>query len=86
MSLMFSIFYFQNPFTAYHWVGTVLIFGGTLIFVELASKISEVLMPEKETKVDWSSLLNLLCLHRTDNEEDHEGNEQKDGRDGITSM
>lgn len=52
MSLMFSIFYFQNSFTAYHWVGTVLIFGGTLIFVELASKIREVLMPEKETKVD----------------------------------
>lgn len=51
-SLMFSIFYFQNPFTLYHWCGTVLVFGGTLIFVELAKKIREALMPQKETKVD----------------------------------
>jgi len=52
MSLMFSIFYFQNPFTLYHWFGTVLVFGGTLIFVELASKISEALLPKKETKTE----------------------------------
>lgn len=52
MSLMFSIFYFRNPFTLYHWLGTVLVFGGTLIFVELASKIREALFPEKETKMD----------------------------------
>lgn len=52
MSLMFSIFYFQNPFTVYHWIGTVLVFGGTLIFVELASKIRQAIMPEKETKID----------------------------------
>ena len=52
MSLMFSIFYFQNPFTLYHWFGTVLVFGGTLIFVELASKIREALLPKKETKTE----------------------------------
>lgn len=52
MSLMFSIFYFQNPFTQYHWFGTVLVFGGTLIFVELASKIREALLPKKETKTE----------------------------------
>lgn len=51
-SLMFSIFYFKNPFTLYHWCGTVLVFGGTLIFVELAKKIREALVPQKETKVD----------------------------------
>lgn len=56
MSLMFSIFYFQNPFTVYHWCGTVLVFGGTLIFVELASKIREALVPEKEIKQEWWSL------------------------------
>ena len=55
MSLMFSIFYFQNPFTLYHWFGTVLVFGGTLIFVELASKISEALLPKKVTKTEWCS-------------------------------
>ena len=52
MSLMFSIFYFQNPFTVYHWIGTVLVFGGTLIFVELASKIRQAIAPEKEIKID----------------------------------
>ena len=52
MSLMFSIFYFQNPFTLYHWIGTVLVFGGTLVFVELASKIREALFPGKEVKID----------------------------------
>ncbi|XP_064113320.1 UDP-xylose and UDP-N-acetylglucosamine transporter-like [Macrobrachium nipponense] len=31
-SLVFSIIYFQNPFTFYHWVGTVLVFAGTLLF------------------------------------------------------
>ncbi|XP_020632746.1 UDP-xylose and UDP-N-acetylglucosamine transporter-like [Orbicella faveolata] len=52
MSLMFSIFYFQNPFTLYHWCGTGLVFGGTLIFVELASKIREAFRPKKETKTE----------------------------------
>ncbi|XP_068217459.1 UDP-xylose and UDP-N-acetylglucosamine transporter-like [Palaemon carinicauda] len=31
-SLVFSIIYFQNPFTFYHWVGTFLVFAGTLLF------------------------------------------------------
>lgn len=32
LSLVFSIIYFQNPFTFYHWIGTVLVFTGTLLF------------------------------------------------------
>ncbi|XP_020898120.1 UDP-xylose and UDP-N-acetylglucosamine transporter [Exaiptasia diaphana] len=44
-SLMFSIFYFKNPFTVYHWIGTVLVFTGTFIFVELFQKIQESLSP-----------------------------------------
>ncbi|EFX89856.1 hypothetical protein DAPPUDRAFT_303089 [Daphnia pulex] len=32
VSLLFSIWYFQNPFTLLHWFGTVLVFGGTLVF------------------------------------------------------
>ena len=31
-SLVFSIIYFGNNFTLYHWLGTVLVFVGTLIF------------------------------------------------------
>ena len=32
MSLLFSIWYFQNPFTFLHWIGTVLVFSGTMAF------------------------------------------------------
>lgn len=32
ISLLFSIVYFQNPFTVFHWLGTFLVFGGTLLF------------------------------------------------------
>jgi len=31
-SLLLSIAYFGNPFTATHWAGTALVFGGTLVF------------------------------------------------------
>ena len=34
MSLIFSIIYFKNQFTAFHWCGAVLVFGGTLMFTE----------------------------------------------------
>ncbi|KAA0190889.1 hypothetical protein HAZT_HAZT002568 [Hyalella azteca] len=36
-SLIFSIFYFGNTFTLTHWVGTTLVFGGTLIFTNVIS-------------------------------------------------
>ena len=32
VSLLFSIWYFNNPFTWAHWAGAVLVFGGTLLF------------------------------------------------------
>ena len=38
-SLLFSIYYFQNPFSVYHWIGTSLVFGGTIIFLDLISMI-----------------------------------------------
>lgn len=38
VSLIFSILYFQNPFTFGHWSGTLLIFIGTLIFTGLLQK------------------------------------------------
>lgn len=34
-SLLFSIVYFKNPFTTYHWIGTSFVFIGTVIFTEL---------------------------------------------------
>lgn len=35
LSLLFSIWYFANPFTALHWLGTVLVFGGTILFSDI---------------------------------------------------
>ena len=32
ISLLFSVLYFQNPFTLYHWFSTFLVFTGTFIF------------------------------------------------------
>lgn len=34
ISLMVSIVYFNNTFTAYHWLGTALVFLGTIMFTE----------------------------------------------------
>lgn len=44
VSLLFSIWYFQNPFTIYHWIGTFLVFGGTFIFTETFSRIRDALV------------------------------------------
>eukprot|EP00096_Caligus_rogercresseyi_P016544 TRINITY_DN9243_c0_g1_i1.p1 TRINITY_DN9243_c0_g1~~TRINITY_DN9243_c0_g1_i1.p1 ORF type:complete len:317 (-),score=52.82 TRINITY_DN9243_c0_g1_i1:12-962(-) len=35
ISILVSIWYFQNPFTVAHWMGAVLVFTGTAIFTEL---------------------------------------------------
>ena len=37
LSLLISIYYFSNPFTRFHWIGTCLVFTGTFIFCELIS-------------------------------------------------
>ncbi|KAG8194105.1 hypothetical protein JTE90_003046 [Oedothorax gibbosus] len=37
ISLVFSILYFQNPFTPAHWWGTALVFTGTLLFTDIAN-------------------------------------------------
>jgi len=39
MSLLFSIWFFQNPFTSLHWVGTILVFGGTILFSDIPGLI-----------------------------------------------
>lgn len=40
-SLIFSIFYFNNPFTIYHWFGTLLVFSGTMIFTGVISALPQ---------------------------------------------
>ena len=37
ISLLISIAYFDNSFTAAHWLGTLLVFGGTLLFIDVAA-------------------------------------------------
>lgn len=44
VSLLFSIVYFSNPFTIYHWIGTTLVFIGTIIFTEVVPRIKDSLM------------------------------------------
>jgi len=39
VSLLISIFYFKNPFTMYHWIGAVLVFGGSLLFTGVLQSI-----------------------------------------------
>ncbi|XP_045123453.1 UDP-xylose and UDP-N-acetylglucosamine transporter-like isoform X5 [Portunus trituberculatus] len=45
LSLLFSIAYFCNPFTVTHWLGTALVFGGTLVFSEVPDKLREAVAP-----------------------------------------
>lgn len=52
LSLLFSIYYFQNPFTSYHWVGTFLVFGGVAIFVDLVPKFIEYFRETPKPKVE----------------------------------
>lgn len=47
VSLLFSIVYFSNPFTIYHWIGTLLVFTGTIIFTEVIDKVRQAVAPTK---------------------------------------
>ncbi|XP_013101823.1 UDP-xylose and UDP-N-acetylglucosamine transporter isoform X2 [Stomoxys calcitrans] len=50
VSLVFSILYFKNAFTVYHWIGTILVFTGTIIFTESYPKSLFKAKDEKESK------------------------------------
>lgn len=55
LSLIFSIVYFQNPFTAWHWLGTTVVFLGTLLYTEMWSSMTVVLrgpVKEKQGKAE----------------------------------
>jgi len=52
-SLLFSIWYFNNPFTIHHWLGTILVFSGTLVFSlkkDVAKKESVEIQKERQGK------------------------------------
>ncbi|XP_056138044.1 UDP-xylose and UDP-N-acetylglucosamine transporter [Lampris incognitus] len=51
ISLIISILYFQNPFTTWHWVGTAVVFLGTLLYTEVWTTIQTALrIPDKQSK------------------------------------
>lgn len=41
VSVLFSIYYFKNPFTLYHWVATAMVFSGTLLFTGIINSLIE---------------------------------------------
>ncbi|NXK98460.1 S35B4 protein, partial [Formicarius rufipectus] len=43
LSLIFSILYFHNPFTPWHWLGTALVFLGTLLYTEVWHSLGPLL-------------------------------------------
>ncbi|CAN7941711.1 unnamed protein product [Ixodes pacificus] len=45
VSLLLSIYYFRNPFTAVHWFGTALVFAGTLVFTEVFPRLRAAARP-----------------------------------------
>ncbi|GAA6065827.1 UDP-xylose and UDP-N-acetylglucosamine transporter, partial [Tachysurus ichikawai] len=47
LSLIISILYFRNPFTAWHWVGTAVVFMGTLLYTEVLPSIHRAVKREK---------------------------------------
>ncbi|KAL0968747.1 hypothetical protein UPYG_G00271180 [Umbra pygmaea] len=50
MSLIISILYFKNPFTAWHWLGTAIVFLGTLIYTEVWTSICVAMRGKEELK------------------------------------
>ncbi|XP_064540627.1 UDP-xylose and UDP-N-acetylglucosamine transporter-like [Drosophila montana] len=41
VSLLFSIIYFRNPFTLSHWLGTILVFFGTVLFANVINQLKD---------------------------------------------
>ncbi|KAF6086847.1 solute carrier family 35 member B4 [Phyllostomus discolor] len=51
VSLIVSILYFQNPFTLWHWLGTMCVFVGTLMYTEVWNSLGTAKSPPgKEDK------------------------------------
>ncbi|XP_062402991.1 UDP-xylose and UDP-N-acetylglucosamine transporter [Sardina pilchardus] len=50
VSLIISILYFRNPFTVWHWVGTGVVFLGTLLYTEVLTNVWTALRSQKPPK------------------------------------
>ncbi|XP_057217717.1 UDP-xylose and UDP-N-acetylglucosamine transporter [Triplophysa rosa] len=47
LSLIISILYFQNPFTAWHWTGTAVVLLGTLLYTDVLSSVYTAIRGKK---------------------------------------
>lgn len=51
LSLIISIIYFKNPFTLLHWIGTIMVFLGTLMFTNVMKHIQDSYYSRKQKKI-----------------------------------
>lgn len=49
-SLIFSIVYFKNDFTIMHWLGTICVFVGTIVFTDLVPSIQKSFVGGQSTE------------------------------------
>jgi UDP-xylose/UDP-N-acetylglucosamine transporter B4 len=63
-SIIYSILYFEHPFTFYHWTGTGLIIVGTIIFTEIITKLKEI-RKARGTDIDKFLLINKINKNQT---------------------
>ena len=52
VSLLISIVYFGNPFTSWHWIGTALVFIGTLLFTNIIKMTKDYFSGEAKTRTE----------------------------------
>jgi len=52
LSLLFSIWYFQNPFTLQHWIGTCFVFCGIILFTDIPGYFAQRRLPQNREKID----------------------------------
>jgi len=52
LSLLFSIWYFQNPFTLQHWIGTFFVFCGIILFTDIPGYFAQRRLAQVREKTD----------------------------------
>ncbi|EDW71162.1 uncharacterized protein Dvir_GJ14584 [Drosophila virilis] len=55
VSLLFSIVYFRNPFTLSHWVGTILVFFGTVLFANVINQLKDAYAARAQRQLESST-------------------------------
>jgi len=50
LTLVVSIFYFSNPFTFYHWVGTAMVFLGAMVYADVVPVMPRKPVDQKKTE------------------------------------